>query len=64
MLHLWTSLRAIAADTRLSEQYISQFLGQLSTLEESRFCELKYSLQNEHRGKVIYFNRGADEWAI
>jgi hypothetical protein len=43
------------ADVRLSEQYISQFLGQLTTLEESRFCELKYSLQNDHRGKVSDF---------
>lgn len=35
----------VAAEARLEAEYIRRFLGQLSTLEESRLCELKYGLQ-------------------
>ncbi|CAB3401558.1 unnamed protein product [Caenorhabditis bovis] len=40
------------ADSKLEAEYIRRFLGQLNPLEESRLCELKYSLQNHHKGKL------------
>ncbi|VDK52239.1 unnamed protein product [Gongylonema pulchrum] len=39
-------VRFIVADAKLEAEYIWRFLGQLSTLEESRLCELKYGLQD------------------
>ncbi|CAG9533467.1 unnamed protein product [Cercopithifilaria johnstoni] len=40
------------SETRLEAEYIHRFLGQLSTLEESRLCELKYGLQDTLKGKL------------
>ncbi|PIC39092.1 hypothetical protein B9Z55_010895 [Caenorhabditis nigoni] len=40
------------ADSKLEAEYIRRFLGQLSPLEESRLCEIKYSLQAHHKGKL------------
>ncbi|CAI5446459.1 unnamed protein product [Caenorhabditis angaria] len=40
------------ADSKLEAEYIRRFLGQLNPLEESRLCELKYSLQAHHKGKL------------
>lgn len=39
-------------ETKLETEYIQRFLGQLTPLEESRLCELKYGLQNAHKGKL------------
>ncbi|GMR61033.1 hypothetical protein PMAYCL1PPCAC_31228 [Pristionchus mayeri] len=39
-------------DSKIESEYIKRFLGQLSQLEESRFCELKYGLQSHHKGKL------------
>ncbi|VDO38041.1 unnamed protein product, partial [Brugia timori] len=40
------------SEARLEAEYIRRFLGQLSTLEESRLCELKYGLQDTLKGKL------------
>uniref|UniRef100_A0A915PR78 CRAL-TRIO domain-containing protein n=1 Tax=Setaria digitata TaxID=48799 RepID=A0A915PR78_9BILA len=40
------------SETKLEVEYIRRFLGQLSTLEESRLCELKYGLQDTLKGKL------------
>ncbi|PAV60217.1 hypothetical protein WR25_21468 isoform B [Diploscapter pachys] len=40
------------AESKLEAEYIRRFLGQLSPLEESRLCELKYGLQAHHKGKL------------
>ncbi|VDN04664.1 unnamed protein product [Thelazia callipaeda] len=40
------------SDARLESEYIRRFLGQLSTLEESRLCELKYGLQDVLKEKI------------
>jgi len=39
-------------ESKLEAEYIRRFLGQLTTLEESRLCELKYGLQSAHKGKL------------
>ncbi|MFH4976530.1 hypothetical protein AB6A40_003239 [Gnathostoma spinigerum] len=39
-------------DAKLEAEYIRRFLGQLSALEESRLCELKYGLRSTHKGKM------------
>ncbi|CAJ0947130.1 unnamed protein product, partial [Mesorhabditis belari] len=39
-------------EAKLEAEYIRRFLGQLSPLEESRLCELKYGLQASHKGKL------------
>ncbi|KAK0397280.1 hypothetical protein QR680_002063 [Steinernema hermaphroditum] len=39
-------------EAKLESEYIRRFLGQLSALEESRLCELKYGLQSAHKGKL------------
>ncbi|CAD5216999.1 unnamed protein product [Bursaphelenchus okinawaensis] len=39
-------------ETKLESDYIQRFLGQLTPLEESRLCELKYGLQSAHKGKL------------
>uniref|UniRef100_A0A915D8G2 CRAL-TRIO domain-containing protein n=1 Tax=Ditylenchus dipsaci TaxID=166011 RepID=A0A915D8G2_9BILA len=39
-------------EAKLETEYIHRFLGQLSPLEESRLCELKYGLQSAHKGKL------------
>lgn len=39
-------------EAKLEAEYIRRFLGQLSPLEESRLCELKYGLQTHHKGKL------------
>lgn len=36
----------------MEAEYIHRFLGELSPLEESRLCELKYGLQTDHKGKL------------
>lgn len=43
------SVRFIVAEAKLEAEYIRRFLGQLSPLEESRLCELKYGLQASHK---------------
>ncbi|CAD6190431.1 unnamed protein product [Caenorhabditis auriculariae] len=40
------------AESKLEAEYIRRFLGQLNPLEESRLCELKYSLETQHKGKL------------
>ncbi|KAH7689594.1 CRAL-TRIO domain-containing protein, partial [Aphelenchoides avenae] len=40
------------AESKLESEYIQRFLGQLTPLEESRLCELKYGLQAAHKGKL------------
>ncbi|ETN68996.1 hypothetical protein RB195_025957 [Necator americanus] len=40
------------SESKLEAEYIRRFLGQLSPLEESRLCELKYGLQAHHKGKL------------
>ncbi|KAE9413792.1 hypothetical protein Angca_007018, partial [Angiostrongylus cantonensis] len=40
------------SESKLEAEYIRRFLGQLSPLEESRLCELKYGLQTQHKGKL------------
>ncbi|CAJ0564051.1 unnamed protein product, partial [Mesorhabditis spiculigera] len=40
------------SEAKLEAEYIRRFLGQLSPLEESRLCELKYGLQASHKGKL------------
>ncbi|KAI6235202.1 SEC14-like protein 1 family protein [Aphelenchoides besseyi] len=40
------------AELKLESEYIQRFLGQLTPLEESRMCELKYGLQSAHKGKL------------
>lgn len=42
-------IRFISAESKLEAEYIRRFLGQLSPLEESRLCELKYGLQAHHK---------------
>ncbi|KAL3070387.1 hypothetical protein niasHT_032177 [Heterodera trifolii] len=39
-------------ESKLESEYIQRFLGQLTPLEESRLCELKYGLQSMHKGKM------------
>ncbi|KAI3420019.1 hypothetical protein GPALN_003356 [Globodera pallida] len=39
-------------ESKLESEYIQRFLGQLTPLEESRLCELKYRLQNMHKAKI------------
>ncbi|KHN86630.1 CRAL-TRIO domain-containing protein T23G5.2 [Toxocara canis] len=39
-------------EAKLEAEYIRRFLGQLSALEESRLCELKYGLRNTQKGKL------------
>lgn len=39
-------VRFVLAEAKLESEYIRRFLGQLSPLEESRLCELKYGLQD------------------
>lgn len=46
------SVRFLVAEAKLEAEYIRRFLGQLSALEESRLCELKYGLRNTH--KVLF----------
>ncbi|VDK47223.1 unnamed protein product [Anisakis simplex] len=46
------SVRFLVAEAKLEAEYIRRFLGQLSALEESRLCELKYGLRNSHKGKL------------
>ncbi|CAI4229371.1 unnamed protein product [Auanema sp. JU1783] len=46
------SVKFVVAESKLEAEYIRRFLGQLSPLEESRLCELKYSLQSHHKGKL------------
>ena len=53
------STRALTVDTglageggKLEAEYIQRFLGVLTPLEESRLCQLKYSLQDTHKGKL------------
>jgi hypothetical protein len=45
-------VRFLVADSKLESEYIRRFLGQLTPLEESRLCELKYGLQAAHKGKL------------
>ena len=45
-------VRFIVADSKLQEEFIRRFIGQLTALEESRLCELKYWLLDHHKGKV------------
>uniref|UniRef100_A0A0K0ESX1 Col_cuticle_N domain-containing protein n=1 Tax=Strongyloides stercoralis TaxID=6248 RepID=A0A0K0ESX1_STRER len=40
------------AESKLEAEYIRRFLGQLTPLEESRLCELKYGLQDVSKGKL------------
>ncbi|KIH50888.1 CRAL/TRIO protein, partial [Ancylostoma duodenale] len=46
------SVKFVIAESKLEAEYIRRFLGQLSPLEESRLCELKYGLQAHHKGKL------------
>lgn len=46
------NVRFLLADSKLESEYIRRFLGQLTPLEESRLCELKYGLQTAHKGKL------------
>ena len=46
------NVRFLVAESKLEAEYIRRFLGQLTTLEESRLCELKYGLQSAHKGKL------------
>lgn len=39
-------------ESKLESEYIQRFLGELTPLEESRLCELKYGLQSAHKGKI------------
>ena len=39
-------------ESKLESEYIQRFLGQLTPLEESRLCELKYGIQSAHKGKI------------
>ncbi|VDL74672.1 unnamed protein product [Nippostrongylus brasiliensis] len=41
------------AESKLEAEYIRRFLGQLSPLEESRLCELKYGLQAHHKASIF-----------
>ncbi|KJH42177.1 CRAL/TRIO domain protein [Dictyocaulus viviparus] len=46
------SVKFVIAESKLEAEYIRRFLGQLSPLEESRLCELKYGLHAHHKGKL------------
>uniref|UniRef100_A0A0K0DP65 CRAL-TRIO domain-containing protein n=1 Tax=Angiostrongylus cantonensis TaxID=6313 RepID=A0A0K0DP65_ANGCA len=55
LLDTWLGLQGkkrFLAESKLEAEYIRRFLGQLSPLEESRLCELKYGLQTQHKGKL------------
>lgn len=39
-------------ESKLESEYIQRFLGELTPLEESRLCQLKYGLQSDHKGKI------------
>lgn len=45
-------IQSILAESKLEADYIQRFLGQLTPLEESRLCELKYGLHSTHKGKI------------
>jgi hypothetical protein len=40
------------AEGKLEAEYIQRFLGALTPLEESRLCELRYSLHSNQKGKL------------
>uniref|UniRef100_A0A0N5BLV7 CRAL-TRIO domain-containing protein n=1 Tax=Strongyloides papillosus TaxID=174720 RepID=A0A0N5BLV7_STREA len=46
------SVRFLVAESKLESEYIRRFLGQLTPLEESRLCQLKYGLQDASKGKL------------
>lgn len=49
---MYDSQFKLLGDARLETEYIHRFLGQLTQLEESRLCELKYGLQLAHKSKL------------
>ncbi|VDP39502.1 unnamed protein product [Heligmosomoides polygyrus] len=52
------SVKFVIAESKLEAEYIRRFLGQLSPLEESRLCELKYGLQAHHKeGRPVFLLR-------